>query len=186
METEWSFVYRLCLRMLPAVVLGTAPVGCATVMRGSRDQEVHISPPPSMKFATRKPDDLRYDDEEAKRVSSINVLTAIEALDRFAAAELGFPNDNGMTTWYGRLCEFSHPNCLGNSVGTKLGYSSGVEIFEVEPGVRPEILQLFSNYAYLLLYAFCLNYNGSWRMLADAGETLPVWEPSGNPVISLD
>jgi hypothetical protein len=61
-----------------------------------------------------------------------------------------------------------------------------VEIFEVEPGVRPEILQLFSNYAYLLLYAFCLNYNGSWRMLADAGETLPVWEPSGNPVISLD
>lgn len=139
-----------------------------------------------MKFATRKPDDMRLDDEEAKRVSSVNVLTAIKALDRFATADLGFASDKAMTTWYERLCEFSHPNCLGNSVGSKLDFSAGLETFEVDPGVRPAVLAQFGKYAYVSVYAFCLIYNGCWRMLTDAGEPLPTWEPSGDPVISLD
>lgn len=139
-----------------------------------------------MKFATRKADDLELSADEASRVSSINVLTAIKALDRFAAADFGFANEKAMTTWYERLCEFSHPNCLGNSVGSELDFPGGLETFEVDPGVRPPVLAQFGNYAYVSLYAFCLNYNGCWRMLTDAGEALPVWEPSGDPVISLD
>ena len=139
-----------------------------------------------MKFATRKPDDWELDEKEAKQVSSVNVLTAIRALDRYAVTDLGFSSENAMTTWYERLCEFSHPNCLGNSVGSELNFHAGLETFEIDPGVRADILPLFSNYAFVSLIAFCLIYNGSWRMLADAREVLPVWEPSGDPVILLD
>jgi hypothetical protein len=149
----------------------------------SRKDMTHLSI--RMKFATRKPDDWLVEDETAKRVSSVNVLTAIKALDRFAATDLGFANDKAMTAWYERLCEFSHPNCLGNSIGSELDFSAGLEVFESDPRVRPEILPVFSNYAYVCLYAFCLLYNGCWRMLADAREVLPDWEPSNDPLISL-
>lgn len=139
-----------------------------------------------MKFATRKPDDMELNDAEVERVTSINVLTAIKSLDRYAMTELGFANKNAMTTWYERLCEFAHPNCLGNTVGSQLDFPAGVEIFEVDPGVRPEILPLFSNYSFGALYGFCLAYNACWRMLIDAREVLPAWEPLGDPRIRLD
>ena len=139
-----------------------------------------------MKFATRKPEDARYDEEEAKLVASVNVLTCLKTLDRFAHAEIGFMQQSAMTSWYERLCEFSHPNCLGNSIGSKLNFPAGCETFDVEPGIRGEILGLFSNYLYVSLYAFCLIYNGCWRMLVDASEVLPTWEPAGDPAIELD
>ena len=138
-----------------------------------------------MKFATRKPDDWKITEEEVKRIQSVNILTAIKAFDRFAVSDLGFANDKAMTTWYERLCEFSHPNCLGNSVGSELDYPGGWETFEVDPGVRPAVLEKFGKYAYVSLYAFCLIYNDCWRMMTEAGEALPTWEPSGDPVISL-
>jgi hypothetical protein len=139
-----------------------------------------------MKFATRKPDDMKLNEEEAKRASSVNILTAIKAFDLFVATDLGFANDRAMTNWYERLCEFSHPNWAGNRVGSELDFPGGVETFEVEPGVHPAILEQFGNYAYVSLYAFCLLYNDSWRMMAKAGEVMPAWEPSGDPVILLD
>lgn len=139
-----------------------------------------------MKFATRKPDDMKLNEEETKRTSSINILTAIKAFDRFAATDLGFANDNPMTNWYERLCEFSHPNWAGNSVGSELDFPRRYEIFELDPGVRPAVLGEFGNYAYVSLYAFCLIYNDCWRMMADAEEALPTWEPSGDPMISLE
>ena len=138
-----------------------------------------------MKFATRKPDDMGLTEEEASRVSSVNVLTAMKSLDRFVAAELGFKNDKAMSAWYERLCEFCHPNCLGNSVGTRLDFASGFEVFDVDPGVRPELRPLFSNYAYVSLYAFAQLYNACWRLLLDAKELLPTWNPDGDPVIVL-
>ena len=58
-----------------------------------------------MRFATRKPDDMELSADEASCTSSVNVLTAIKALDRFATAELGFANEKAMTNWYERLCE---------------------------------------------------------------------------------
>jgi hypothetical protein len=139
-----------------------------------------------MKFATRNAYDQGLSADEASRVSSVNVLTAIKALGRFAAADIGFANENAMTTWYERLCEFSHPNSLGNSVGSELDFGGRLETFEVDPGVRAAVLAEFGKYVYVSLYAFCLIYNDCWRMLADAGEALPTWEPSGDPVILLD
>jgi hypothetical protein len=139
-----------------------------------------------MKFATRKPDDMKLTEEEAKRFSSVNILTAINAFDRFAATDLGFANDKAMTNWYERLCEFSHPNSMGNSVGSDLDFPGGMETFEVDPGLRPAILDQFGNYAYGSLYAFCLIYNDCWHMMANAGEVMPAWEPSGDPVILLN
>ncbi len=139
-----------------------------------------------MKFATRKPDDLELSADEESLVSSVNVLTAIKALDRFATADLGFANEKAITTWYERLCEFSHPNSLGNSVGSELDFFGGLETFVVDPGVRSGVLAEFGKYAYVLLYAFCLIYNDCWCKLADAGEALPTLEPSGDPVILLD
>jgi len=139
-----------------------------------------------MKFATRSPEDRGLSDREASLISSINVLTTIKALDRFAIKRLAFTSENPMTKWYERLCEFSHPNSLGNSMGSDLDYSGGVETFEVDPGVRPAVLGLFVNYLYVALYAFCLLYNECWQMLNDASEALPTWEPLGSPIIALE
>ncbi|MEI8375609.1 MAG: hypothetical protein WCJ35_22540 [Planctomycetota bacterium] len=139
-----------------------------------------------MKFATRKPDDMELSAHEASCVSSVNVLTAIKALDRFATAQIGFANEKAMTNWYERLCEFAHPNCLGNSVGSESDYAGGMETFDAEPCVRAAVLEQFGNYAYVSLYAFCRIYNDSWRMLVEHGEVLPTWEPLGDPVILLD
>jgi hypothetical protein len=138
-----------------------------------------------MKFATRKPDDLELSAEETSLFSSVNVLTTIKALDRYAATNLGFANEKGTTNWYERLCEFSHPNSFGNSVGSELNFSGGWETFELEPAVRPAVLEEFGNCAYVSLYAFSLLYNDCWRMLSDAGEALPTWEPKGHPAILL-
>jgi hypothetical protein len=139
-----------------------------------------------MKFATRKPNDWKVSEEEAKRISSVNVLTAIKALDRYAATELEFASGNAMTTWYERLCEFSHPNCLGNSLGSELDFPGGWETFETDPDVRSAVLAQFGNYVFVSLYAFGRIYNDCWRMMTDAGEALPTWEPTDSPLISLD
>jgi hypothetical protein len=139
-----------------------------------------------MKFATRKPGDFKFSSEEASQVSSVNVLSALKTLDRFASTEIGFANDKSMTNWYERLCEFSHPNCMGNSVGSELDYPGGLETFEIDPGMRPGVLEQFGNYVYGSLYLFCLNYNECWQMMADAKEILPTWTPPELPKIVLD
>jgi hypothetical protein len=139
-----------------------------------------------MKFATRKPDDMELSTEEASLVSSVNVLTTIKALDRYFVSELGFKYEKRMTTWYERLCEFCHPNTFGNSVGSQLNIREGWEKFDVDPAVCLAVLGEFGNCAFYSLYAFCLIYNDCWRMLAEAGEVLPSWEPKGDPDILLD
>jgi hypothetical protein len=138
-----------------------------------------------MKFATRKPDDWKLSNDEAARVSSINILTTIRALDRFACANLDFLNEKPMTTWYERLCEFAHPNCLGNSVGSEMKFVCMSEKYDIDPNIRPGVLAEFGNYAFVSLYAFCLIYNKCWRMLLDHHEVLPTREPSSDPFISL-
>ncbi|MBK9189314.1 MAG: hypothetical protein IPM33_10210 [Phycisphaerales bacterium] len=139
-----------------------------------------------MKFATRKPDDAGYESDEAARVSSVNVLTTIKALDKFATTDLGFSGDKTMTTWYERLSEFCHPNCLGNSVGSELDFPSGIETYRVDPGIHAAVLGQFSQYAYVLLYASCLLWNDCWRMMSNAEEVLPTFEPTGTLMILLD
>jgi hypothetical protein len=139
-----------------------------------------------MKFATRKPDDMNLTVEEASRVSSVNILTAIKALDRFAADNLDFASEKPMTRWYERLCEFAHPNSLGNSIGSELDFLARIESFDIDPLVRPGVLAQFGIYAYVSIYSFCLIHNDCWRMLSDAKETLPTWTPAGDPLILLE
>lgn len=138
-----------------------------------------------MKFATRKPDDMELTTDESKTASAVNVLTTLKALDRFAESEFGYKNPKTITGWYERLCEFAHPNALGNSVGSELDFANHIETFDIEPVVREAVLAEFSRYARLSLYAFCLIYNDCLRMLYDANEKMPLWEPSGDPMIQL-
>ena len=136
-----------------------------------------------MKFSTRLPTDFGLDEREAKLTSSVNVLTAIRQLDRVVKEEFGFRDSNPITTWYERLCEFCHPNALGNSTGSELDVQGGTETFDVEPVIREAISEQFGRYLRFTAICFCMLYNRCWEQMLEKHEALPEWTPRTDPRI---
>jgi hypothetical protein len=125
--------------------------------------------------------------DEMERVKAVNILTVLGHLDRYFSNKFhGETRANVFTNWYGRLCEFSHPNGLGIEIGTEQRVADNYFSYEREPGICEEVLGVIAAPVFTAQYSLFELYNECWSLMIENGEQLPAMVPDSDPRIVVD